>query len=932
MKLKHDLYVINLTHWDREWRFPFQKTRMMLVEMMDELLDLMERKPAFKYFHLDGQTVLLEDYCEIRPQSRTRIRRLVKSGRLLIGPWYTLAEENQLAGESLVRNFLFGYKVGREFGGVMDCGYSPNSWGQVSQMPQILRGFGVRSAIFYRGITSHQVPGNFYLWRAPDGTDVFGVRLGNYARSAFFHLIYRPVVLDRRHGDSIHQWERGGKPLRLSGSGSITPYHFCDPPTGWHPENLEAAVADLEAREIGAGYELPFALAMHCNDSTGAMPSVVDIVNEMNRRARGPHRAKIASLTAFVDRAMATLDAAKLPVVVGEMRHHLRDGVWTDLYPEVQAARMPLKCQNRQSEYNLQRYAEPFATLAWRLGSEYPTPYLEKAWRMLLTNHAHDSFGGCGMDLVHEENAFRYKQVNILSENLLLKSLLAITSRVNTSAFAASDVVLFVFNCLPCPRAGVVEAEVDFDQKNGIKGLEVLDTGGRPLPFQVVERSTPLVLFQHPYELPCRVRADRWKIALRVEDIPALGYRVFKVRGLRRPSRRAAGRRGRIVRGRTTLENEYLRVKVNANGTFDLTRKAGGAAYRDLNLFQDRGEVGDPWVGAFPPNDRIITSRNCRAQIRVAENGSASGALEASIELRLPVKCSDDRQRRLPAARRVAMRSRIRLCRGEKFVRVSTTVDNTVEDHILRVLFPTNLKADTVQVETPFDVVTRVIKHPDDTGWKEPYRPVQPMRSIVDITDGRNGLAVLSAGPGQYEAVDSPRRDIALTLLRCFRQWNSVRLAEYPDQTGSQCLGMHTFDYAVYPHAGDWQAGRVALESALFNLPLKAAVGGPGKGDLPLAHGFLEIEDSRVELAALKKCEWDDSMVLRVFNPTGDTVNTGIRFGFPVSSAGLTDMKEKASIGTVPCRRNRIEVTVPTRRILTVRVRTQRPGGNSDSR
>ena len=37
MQLMNNLHVISLTHWDREWRFPFQKTRMLLVEMLDEI-------------------------------------------------------------------------------------------------------------------------------------------------------------------------------------------------------------------------------------------------------------------------------------------------------------------------------------------------------------------------------------------------------------------------------------------------------------------------------------------------------------------------------------------------------------------------------------------------------------------------------------------------------------------------------------------------------------------------------------------------------------------------------------------------------------------------------------------------------------------------------------------------------------------------------
>ena len=62
------LYLLSHTHWDREWYFTFQQYRHRLVKLMDRLLDLFERDPRYKYFTLDGQTLPLRDYLEIRPE------------------------------------------------------------------------------------------------------------------------------------------------------------------------------------------------------------------------------------------------------------------------------------------------------------------------------------------------------------------------------------------------------------------------------------------------------------------------------------------------------------------------------------------------------------------------------------------------------------------------------------------------------------------------------------------------------------------------------------------------------------------------------------------------------------------------------------------------------------------------------------------------
>lgn len=920
MDIKHDIYVISLTHWDREWRFPFQKTRAMLVSMMDGLLDLLDSKPEYQCFHLDGQIIMLEDYCEIRPENKARLKKYVEQGRILIGPWYTLPEENQLHGEALVRNFMYGYRIGREFGGVMDCGYSPTSWGQVSQIPQIMRGFGVRSAIFYRGISGDQVPGHFYNWRSPDGTSIFGIRLGDFARSSFFHLVCRPVIYNRFYGDSIHKWERGGKPLRVSGTGTTTPYHFCNPPFGWHPENMERAVSELYSRDLTDWNNLSFSISMECNDTTGPFPETPRIIEAINKANSGKGKLIHGKLTDFVERAMKEVDPSTMPTLDGEFRNTQRAGVWTDLYPEVQAARMPLKYMNRQSEYRLINYAEPFAAAAWMLGAQYPDKILDLSWKWLLSNHAHDSIGGCSMDLIHYENEFRYTQVNILAENTFLEALLAITGRVDTGNMEPGDQLLYVFNNLPHPRGGAVETEIDYEIEKKVPGIEITDlASGSALPVQELDKTELLVIFQHPCELPNRMKCYRRKITVNVGEIPAFGYKVFRVR----PSKeKNAG--GTLVTAPNTLENEHLKVTINANGTFNLVNKADGAEYKDQNYFHDQGEIGDPWVGKFPESDKIITSLDCTADIEVVEEGPLSCAIKTTIEMKLPVGCTPDKKKRLAKARPVTISSIIRLKKDERFVRISTTIENTVKDHILRAFFPTGIAADTVQVEMPYDVVSRNIKHPDTTGWREPYRPVQPQRSFVDISDGKRGFAMLNAGNGQYEAVDSPARELALTLLRCHRQWNSARLAEYPDQPGSQLQGTWSFDYALYPHSGDWLTGGVAKQSQIFNLPLRSAVGGPGKGTLPTEKSFLRVEDDRIQLGALKKCEWDDSIVVRLVNPSRQHIKTGVVFGLPVTSAEITDMKEQTVLSPVEVKDNQLSVDLPGGRILTLKLKVTR--------
>ena len=68
-------YVLSHTHWDREWYLSFQLFRMRLVDMLDTLIPYLEQHPEFPHFHLDGQTVCLEDYLEVRPEQEERLQQ-----------------------------------------------------------------------------------------------------------------------------------------------------------------------------------------------------------------------------------------------------------------------------------------------------------------------------------------------------------------------------------------------------------------------------------------------------------------------------------------------------------------------------------------------------------------------------------------------------------------------------------------------------------------------------------------------------------------------------------------------------------------------------------------------------------------------------------------------------------------------------------------
>ena len=211
------LYIVPHTHWDREWYLPFQEFRIRLVHLMDRLLEILGNDGTYKHFMLDGQAILLEDYLQIRPDCAAEITRFVRLGRLAIGPWYALPDEFLVAPESLVRNLMLGDRVCSRFGAKMRVGYVPDPFGHVSQMPQILQGFGIETAAFRRGLAEE--PAQLW-WDAPDGSRI----LVCYLRDGYDNAAHLPTDPDafvtriRSIRDSLAPHVVNGHVLLLAGT------------------------------------------------------------------------------------------------------------------------------------------------------------------------------------------------------------------------------------------------------------------------------------------------------------------------------------------------------------------------------------------------------------------------------------------------------------------------------------------------------------------------------------------------------------------------------------------------------------------------------------------------------------------------------------------------------------------------------------------
>jgi mannosylglycerate hydrolase len=434
MKPKRIFHVISNTHWDREWRFPFQKNRQMLVEVIDAVLDILEKEPQYRAFHLDSQTVVLEDYLQVRPQKKEQIKKLVGEKRLLIGPWFILPDEFQVGGESLIRNLLLGHRIAAGFGHVMKVGYSPFSWGQISQLPQIYKQFDIDVIMFYRGVNSLDSEKAEFIWEGADDTRVLTSRFSTMPRYNFYFYIYRPVIHNEQISDVEYSWSKGGLPFHFADRRlKEEDYNLLQPLDEYHAQNLKPAVEAIIQKQVN-DFTTRHIFWAEGHDSSGPNIKTVRIIKDAADLLPGDAFIH-STLEDYADGLKEEADRNKLALVKGERRSSQYDHRSGNLYGYTTSARMYLKQMNFDTERWLQFYAEPFNTIAGLMGLDVDDQYLNTAWHLLLQNSAHDSIGGCSLDDIHQDMEIRYKHCREISQGVFSRACKHLAKQIDLRAF-----------------------------------------------------------------------------------------------------------------------------------------------------------------------------------------------------------------------------------------------------------------------------------------------------------------------------------------------------------------------------------------------------------------------------------------------------------------------------------------------------------------
>ena len=848
-------YVVSHTHWDRAWYITFEEFRFRLVDLIDSLLDLLEKRPEFKCFALDGQTVLLEDYLQIRPENREKLSKFIKEKRIMVGPWYVLPDEFLVSGEALIRNLMVGHEVADGFGNVSKIGYVPDPFGHIAQLPQILNGFGIDNFIFSRGMGDEgETLGSEFRWKGMDG-----------------------------NSEVIAVWQ-------VTGYGNARALGFDEKHSRF---NMKLALKQIQQtyNDISPFAHVPFRLFNNGIDHIFPQKEIPEILKTWNKTnsnlklIQSPFETYISKIRKYKN---------KFPNYTGELRGQKYH--W--LLPGVLSSRVYLKTANHDVQSTLERWAEPMSAIAHFYQQAYPQAFLEYAWKKLLKNHPHDDICGCSIDEVHEDMVNRFKRSKEVSEKVVNISKNKIIDSIDTLG-PEGALPIIIFNTSGCTLNSVLNNYVSLPVEYK-KELMITDRNGKKLSGNVTFGGE---IQGFDGQLFKKIKAGLSALV----DIPAFGYKTVYLKPMEKIEIDSndsdddfCGQYPLLVTNKS-VENKYYRLTFEKNGTFNIESKKPDISLKGLGFFEDNEDVGDEYDYSPAPKGKKLTTKSVKADINLLDSNPLSAAYEIRIPWQVPEKINSKRTKRSKRSVKQNIITRLFVYATTPRIDIETTIDNAAKDHKVKVLFPTSILSEEILAGDSFCAVRRPVRIPVKKDWVAASPAYHPFKGYVSIPGKFNGLALMAKGLLEYEAISNNEGvALALTLFRSVGWLSRNDLATRSNDAGpsietpeAQCLKKMKFEYSimVHPHLPN-------LESFLSNAVLqyegtRSFSTDRHKGKLPDWESFIEIENPNLVLSAVKKSEKGNGLIIRVYNPSGGNGKSKIKVWKTIKKAVLVRLDEK---------------------------------------
>ncbi|HAI7881820.1 TPA: mannosylglycerate hydrolase, partial [Escherichia coli O25b:H4-ST131] len=728
-------------------------------------------------------------------------------------------------------------------------GYLPDSFGMSGQLPHIYNGFGITRTMFWRGCSErHGTDKTEFLWQSSDGSEVTA----------------QVLPLGYAIGKYLPADENG---LR---------------------KRLDSYFDVLEKASVTKEILLP-----NGHDQMPLQQNIFEVMEKL--REIYPQRKFVMSR---FEEVFEQIEAQRESLAI--LKGEFIDGKYMRVHRTIGSTRMDIKIAHARIENKIVNLLEPLATLAWTLGFDYHHGLLEKMWKEILKNHAHDSIGCCCSDKVHREIVARFELAEDMADNLIRFYMRKIADNMPQSD--ADKLVLF--NLMPWPREEVINTTVRLRGSQ----FNLRDGRGQPVPYFIrhAREIDPGLIDRQIVHYGNYDPFMEFDIQIS-QIVPSMGYRTLYIE---------ANQLGNVVTPKSKtegiLENAFWQIALNEDGSLRLVDKDSGVRYDRVFQIEEGSDDGDEYDYSPAKEEWAITSANAKPQYDIIHEAWQSRAI-IRYEIAVPRNLSERRAKQCSG--RVGVETVITLSHNSRRIDADINLDNQADDHRIRVLIPTPFNTDVVLADTQFGSLTRPVKDCamnvwQQEGWKEAPVPVWNMLNYAVLQEGRNGIAVFSEGLREFEVIGEENKTFAITLLRGVGLLGKEDLLLRPGRpsgikmpvSDSQLRGSFSCRLSLFSYIGTPVTAGVAQQARAWltpvqcynKIPWDAMKLNKAKFNVPESYSLLKMPPVGCLISALKKAEDRQELILRLFNPAELTsCDATVAFSRKVMTCTETMMNER---------------------------------------
>ncbi len=863
-------HCIHHTHWDLIWYFTAQDAAVQFSYNMRELLRGF-KEGSVENFFMDGQTAPIDEYLSMHPEDEACIRELVKSGKLIIGPFNSQLDCFISSGESVVNNLRIGMKTARKLGKISNIAYLPDSFGHSFDFPKIFNKFGIRDFVITRGVGESYGLGSEFYMKSNDGSKLLVcTMLSGYGYGCY---AFKEGIL----------FEEGARDYNKISVGSLI---------------------DRLLKFSTVEHEFVFPLGF---DQNPAILNIPEKIKEYNDK-QSDIEFKLTTWKDFIKQVRKKGENLKIH------EHELFSTQYHRVHKSIFSARADIKGLQDRCERILTYELQPMMSMLDSLGIEYDHGLIDRAWETLVKCQTHSS-----ANLTDETNAYIERETkNAFNLAVSMKYYLMKLVSISLEDGERKSYPLVIFHTLPKKRSIINEIKVLTKTPN----FKILDENGKNLSFTVIDsRRKNCGVLRKDAELidPGKFYYET-DIVLETNEFHGISYKTFDVVETEEACL------NRFCQYDRFIENGRYKIYRNQDGIVIYDKKLNIKLEKAIYL-EESGDEGDSFDYSYPDHDLVLHDYMVDSQVeyRIAKEVSI---MSIRGSMRVPSDLSKRRNKindkDMPYSIQIALK------KGSNLIEISGEVDNESEQHRVRLVFKGTSGNEFSYGGTQYGYIKREtnpkeLKIWKEENWFEEPSPTFPLLNHVSMVNENYTASVFTRSSKEYEFIGDDFSDIAVPLFRSYGALGYPDLNRRPGRPSgldymvfstpeSQMKKKNKFELAL-SFEKEFDANKItnayieyACEASYYQkqdfdksiYPISYFPTNPLSRTLPRSYEFVELDHLDGSFGTIVKSDFSESYILRIYNNKIQSSKGGEIKGYGENKkVYLTDMLEEPELHEV---------------------------------